>query len=45
MSKIIAILAAFFSMSSVAPAFAQTDLSSLVAAAKQEKEVVWYTTT
>jgi len=45
MSKIIAILAAVLSISSVAPAHAQTDLAALAAAAKQEKEVVWYTTT
>ena len=45
MLKIIAILAAVFLMSWISAAQAQTDLSALVAAAKQEKEVVWYTTT
>jgi iron(III) transport system substrate-binding protein len=45
MAKIIAILAAVLSISCVAPTQAQTDLSALVAAAKREKEVVWYTTT
>src|SRR5581483_3614515 len=44
MSQIIAILV-IFSFSCGAPAFAQTDLSALAAAARQEKEVVWYTTT
>jgi len=45
MLKIVRALFAAIVFSSALPAQAQTDLSSLIANAKQEKEVVWYTTT
>ena len=45
MLKIVKALVVVLVFSFALPAQAQTDLSSLIANAKQEKEVVWYTTT
>ena len=45
MSIIASLLTAFTLAAGSAAAYAQSDLSSLVNNAKQEKEVVWYTTT
>ena len=45
MSIIACLLTAFTLAAGSAAAYAQSDLSSLVNNAKQEKEVVWYTTT
>ena len=45
MLKLISCLTCLVSLLFVGSAYAQTDLSALIAGAKQEKEVVWYTTT
>ena len=45
MLKIAKALVVVLVFSFALPAQAQTDLASLIANAKQEKEVVWYTTT
>ncbi len=45
MSKLIPSLGCGVSLLFLSSAYAQTDLSALLAGAKQEKEIVWYTTT
>ena len=45
MRRIFCLVAAVAALSSGTLASAQNDLNSLIAGAKQEKEVVWYTTT
>jgi len=45
MSRTLSIAAAVLLLACAGPAQGQADLNSLAAAAKQEKEVVWYTTT
>jgi iron(III) transport system substrate-binding protein len=45
MSKFLWVLVCVLLLASQTPAQSQTDLSALIGGAKQEKEVVWYTTT
>ena len=45
MLKFVSCLTGLVSLLFLGSAYAQTDLSALLAGAKQEKEVVWYTTT